>query len=317
MRQRTRTDDAWLTRCGLVLLIALASPALTQAQSRLTGRVRASESGMEPQSAVPDTAAQQSSPFFNLSEPNFFLFGFEDFSGKHPVPPGVYANQIKFRVAIRYRLFGVSNPTHDSGLNVAYRQNSFWHLWEESAPFFDNNYNPQAFFYFDARDYAHNAFAPSLRAFVEHESNGRDGAESRSWNRYGIGLDFGNYLDAPLYGEIRGWRAFSVGAENPDIRDFAGRGEITLNLQPLVRQHVSLADLGAAARLRIGGKPFWTNSEVNAYVGSRVISWIPGLSFLTRLNASVMLQHFSGTAEDLLTYRDKRTVTRIGLATVR
>jgi phospholipase A1/A2 len=254
---------------------------------------------------------------FNLTEPNYFLFGFEDFTGGNPVAPGVYANQVKFRIAIRYRLVTVLDSLHDSGLYVAYRQNSFWYLWEESAPFFDNDYNPQMFVYYDSRDYSHNAFAPSFRAFVEHESNGREGVASRSWNRYGLGMDFGDYNQTLLYGGVRGWQAFSVAPENPDIKDFEGRGEVVVNVQPLVWRGLYLGDLGFAARLRVDGKPFWTNSELNVYVGSRVLCWIPGLAGLQRLNASVMLQRFSGTGEDLLTYRQKRTVTRIGLATVR
>jgi phospholipase A1/A2 len=265
---------------------------------------------------APRADAQYSSPFFNLTEPNFFLFGFEDLTGGSPVPAGAYANQIKFRIAIRYRLMSVANPTHDSGIHVAYRQNSFWHLWEQSAPFFDNNYNPQAFFYYDSRDYSKTSYAPSFRAFVEHESNGRDGAASRSWNRAGLGVDLGDATKDVVYGELKGWHAFSVAAENADIADFAGRGELVVNLQPLVRQSISLGDVGLTARMRIGGQKFWTNSELNAFVGSRVISWLPGMSFFSHLNASVMLQRFSGTAENLLTYRQSRTVTRIGLATV-
>ena len=258
-----------------------------------------------------------SSRYFNLTEPNYFLAGFEDFTGRNPVPAGAYANQVKFHIALRYRLLTVFDSLHDSGLHVAYRQNSFWHLWEQSAPFFDNDYNPSMFVYYDSRDYSSNAFMPSLRAFVQHESNGRDGAASRSWNNYGLGLDFGDYNQTLLYGGVRGWQAFSVAPENPDILDFVGRGEIDVSVQPLLWRGLYLGDLGFAARLRVDGQTFWTNQEWNLYVGSRVLSWIPGLSSISRLNASVMIQRFSGTGEDLLTYRQKRTVTRIGLATVR
>ena len=282
---------------ALAMLVVLGSPLVAWAQTA-------------------DTLALPASRNFNFSEPNYFLFGFEDFTGQSPVAEGVYANQITFRIAIRYRLFGVSNPTHDSGIHVGYRQNSFWHLWEESAPFFDNDYNPQMFFYYDSRDYSKSLFAPSWRLFVEHESDGRAGPDNRSWNYYGLGVDFGAYDDF-LYGGIKGWHAFSIAPQNPDITDFVGRGELTLNIQPLVRQHLTLGDVGLAARMRIAGKPFWTNSELNAFVGAKIISWIPGLSGFSRLNASVMIQRFSGTGENLLTYRERRTVTRIGLATVR
>ena len=258
-----------------------------------------------------------SSRNFNLTEPNFFLFGFQDFTGGAPVPPGVYVNQIKFRIAIRYRVITMLDSLYDSGVYVAYRQNSFWNLWEESAPFFDNNYNPQAFVYYDSRDYSHSAFAPSFRAFVEHESNGQDGVNSRSFNRYGAGLDFGDYNQTLLYGEVRGWQAFSVAPENPDILDFVGRGEIDISFQPLVWRGLYLGDLGIATRTRVGGKPFWTNNELDVYIGARVLCWIPGLAALNRLNASLMFQRYSGTGETLLAYKDKRTVTRIGLATVR
>lgn len=261
--------------------------------------------------------ALPASPFFNLSEPNYFLFGFQDFTGNEPVASGAYANQGKFRVAIRYRILTLSNSGYESGLHLGYRQNSFWNLWEKSAPFFDNNYNPQAFLYLDSRDYSSQGWAPSALLFVDHESNGRDGVESRAWNRYGAGVELGDVRRTAIFGSARIWEAFDIAGENRDIRDFAGRGEVVLSFQPLVGYGVPLGSGGVSARLRVGGRTFVPSSEIDAFLGPPAAQGRGFFGRLSRLNLSLMAQWFHGTSESLLVYREKHSVMRFGVATVR
>jgi phospholipase A1/A2 len=268
-----------------------------------------------------DDRGQATSLFFNILEPNYFLAGFESFDQSKDVPPDTYAKQVKFRVAIRYRVVSLSDPHYDTGIHVAYRQNSFWHLWEKSAPFFDNNYNPQAFAYLDSRSYAGEKahYAPSFTAFFEHESNGQDGANSRSWNRYGVGIDVGDYKKSPIFGHVRAWHAM-VGAENPGLPKYAGRGEISVSFQPFAdkKGEHDLGSRGFNAKLRFAGKPFFASQELNLFLGPRKDDMVErGRHWLARLNTSLMLQYFHGTAENLLSYNDSHSAFRVGLATVR
>jgi Phospholipase A1 len=140
---------------------------------------------------------------FTLTEPNFFVTGFGGASCSECDPSENALKQVRFRVALRYRLAGSTNVQSQTGLYFTYRQNSFWHLYEESAPFFDNNYSPGSMFYWELdRD---SAWSPAIRAFVQHESNGRDGAASRGWNQAGLGLDLGHPETTPLYGTVAAW----------------------------------------------------------------------------------------------------------------
>lgn len=253
------------------------------------------------------------SPHFNLTEPNYFLLGLDD-----PPAPGAYANQIKFRVALRYRIATVGNPDYDQGPYAGYTQTSFWHLWEESAPFFDNNYSPQLFYYFDARSYgkAEASYWPSVRAFIEHESNGRDSASSRSWNRYGLGIDIGDIDRTAIFGLFKAWRPFGID-DNVDIEDYAGRAELALGFQPLVASRAGLGSLGLLVKTRLFGENLVTNSEITLFLGAEALPLDNKMrGAATRLNASLAIQRFEGYAENLLTYRDRHTTWRVGLATV-
>lgn len=277
--------------------------------------------------------ALSQSPHYNLIEPNYFLFGFENLCQNATLSPGAYARQVKFRVALRYRVLSLGESGHDSGLHLGFRQESFWHFWEPSKPFFDNNYNPSLFAYLDGRDYSSRPLAPSVALTIEHESNGRDGSQSRSWNRVGVGIDVGDHAKHPAFVQVRGWRPFTVATENADLADYAGRGEVTLNVQPFVRSPAAtpstggMGTLGARARWRVLGRDAVVGQEYNVYVGTGVLDLLQWnrthrlLQLVRRaagwVNASVVVQYYHGYAENLLTYRERRSAFRLGLATVR
>lgn len=259
-------------------------------------------------------AAQFGSRYFDLSEPNYFITARE--KPKRTLQPGESVNQVKFRVALRYPIVSFAGRGGESGFYLGYRQDSFWHLWEESAPFFDNNYNPHVYFNFDGLDVVDSDWAPSIRVALDHQSNGRDGPESRSWNRVIAGLDLGNYHRTPIFGHIRFWRPFSVSDQNTDIVDWAGRGEVSVSLQPLVHHGYGLGALGARLTSRVGGQDLVRNTEISLFLGSRIIGRSPLARIPGSFNASLMAQYFSGSAENLLTYRSARSVWRLGIATV-
>ena len=245
------------------------------------------------------------SRFFNFHEPNYFIGGFAGRTGE----PQNYQEQIKFLVAVRYRLLGRS--ADESGLYAYFQQRSFWNLWEESAPFWDNNYNPGVLLYWDGADVGRlwDRLGLGLVLF-EHESNGRDSLSSRSWNRVGGRIDIGNEDSDPLVARIKGWLIVSLDEDhNSDLADYAGRGEVVLEwrLRRDEKGHRSLGDLGVMLKARVGGSSVVRSTELNAF-------WKPSA---LPLNSSLMLQWFHGRAEALLDYRNHHNVMRIGLAMVR
>lgn len=66
-------------------------------------------------------------------------------------------------------------------LYLTYTQKSFWDIYAESSPFGDSNYNPGiGLGRYITKD---NKLIGAGLIQIEHESNGRDGDDSRSWNR--------------------------------------------------------------------------------------------------------------------------------------
>ena len=255
------------------------------------------------------------SPDFEMFDANYFLVG-SNFGNEKGVqrPLDEYSQQVKFRVAIRYRLVGsASCPESSNGLYATYGQRSFWHLWDDSAPFFDNNYNPGLLL-----------VLPSLQRdvrillAVQHESNGRDGVLSRGWNRWIVGASRGNAGEPGLSGSVAFWKAWAVEETNPEMARLVGQGELRIvwNGRRRASLHTPSSSGRPAGKLskslqlttRLGTMrdPF-VNAELNALLP------LPSVKRFG-IQSSLMAQIFSGTGETLLDYRSRRTVVRLGLA---
>src|SRR3546814_557189 len=200
-------------------------------------------------------AATAASP--SLLVPNF-LFGslqrtvdeFTLINDKHRVSfhkpmfllPASYSNRYQsdesefvFDISLKLRLFGTN-------LFFAYTQRSFWQLYNasESRPFRETNYNPELFY----RWKPHFAICSNCGFDFggEHESNGLEVPDSRSWNR----LYFAAYHEwnhTLLY--LKTWYRIpedpkkdptdAKGDDNPDIEHYYGYGEIRLPQETLGR----------------------------------------------------------------------------------
>jgi phospholipase A1/A2 len=96
--------------------------------------------------------------------------------------PGVSESpqNAKFQFSIAIRLLGLSDDAgvvRPDGLYAAFSQTSFWDLQSQSKPFYDSSYRPETWWHSDLSG-GNLALEPGLG----HESNGRDGDESRSLN---------------------------------------------------------------------------------------------------------------------------------------
>lgn len=91
----------------------------------------------------------------------------------------------RFQLSFKYRPFDPGARVaqfipYASNLYFAYTQTSIWDLGAESSPFKDTSYRPSLYYHWTESGKGLN---PSSWKFgVEHESNGRDGDESRSLN---------------------------------------------------------------------------------------------------------------------------------------
>ncbi|MBT8191597.1 MAG: phospholipase A [Bacteroidia bacterium] len=203
------------------------------------------------------------------------------------------SSDVKFRIGFAHRL--LDRPLILGFYPyVTYQQRSFWEIYKESSPFRESNYNP--------------GFALGKIAVVEgkevgiffieleHESNGLGNEDSRSWNKISFSSKW--KLTPKLQMDFDFWIPFFVDKEfNPDILDYYGfqRTGVSyiINEKFFVSfdTHLATTD-GFRGNFTIGGY-YNYNPDNDRYI---------------------YLQLFHGYAEDLATYKDIRTMLRIGIA---
>lgn len=234
---------------------------------------------------------------FSAYEPLYLLYG-----SKSPA--------VRWQMSFKYAIFHPTDPGAGStpwwrSLHFGYTQTSLWNWSAPSSPFHDTSYRPELFFLREDWRLLHvpGVSRIDLQAGVQHESNGKDGADSRSLNRA--------YLKPTFYvGQLSGWhlriapRLWTyVGdlSDNRDIDDYRGHGDLTLKLmQP--------DGLQLAVLLRAGDslQPVTAQFDIT-YPLHRLISAVSEDIYL-------QAQYFVGYGESLLDYRERTDSLRLGVA---
>lgn len=144
-------------------------------------------------------------------EPIYMLFT-HDFSKKPDRKADELHFEFSFERPIAYDALGLGEK-----ISFAYAQNSWWQITQDSAPFRESNYRPELYVS------APVPFADELKIGAMHESNGKGGEESRSWNRlYAQSMwSAGGFSITP-----RAWYAFWLDRTNEDIADYMGYGDL-------------------------------------------------------------------------------------------
>ena len=144
-------------------------------------------------------------------EPIYMLFT-HDFSKKPDRKADELHFEFSFERPIAYDALGLGEK-----ISFAYAQNSWWQIMQDSAPFRESNYRPELYVS------APVPFADELKIGAMHESNGKGGEESRSWNRlYAQSMwSAGGFSITP-----RAWYAFWLDRTNEDIADYMGYGDL-------------------------------------------------------------------------------------------
>ena len=225
-------------------------------------------------------------------EPMFFAVG-----------DGSDANA-KMQLSFKLRLYEPTDKTSRDfvdNMYFGYTQPAFWDLSSYSAPFIDTNYIPSFFYFIPATDWRVDGNAVGFAAGIEHESNGKDGPESRSidvlfvrpYFAFGDTRDFHWSASPNLY-------AYIEKDENSDIAKYRGYGDFHLS-------YGKYDDWQAAWILRKGTSTEKFSAELQAtYPLNR---WYPGVA------GYLMLQAFTGYGEYLLDYNEREPWSvRIGYA---
>jgi len=235
-------------------------------------------------------------------KPNYFLFGAYNAEGYDST---IYQEryddqslelqdietqfQVSVKVPLLIDLFG--------NLDVygAYTNRSFWQLYEvDSSPFRESNHEPEIWVQHNSNwNFLGFKNSANVLGFV-HQSNGRGGDISRSWNRIFANFLFerGNFaLSFRPYYRIE---EDASSDDNPDITDYLGHYELRVGYK--YKEHV----FSAMSR---------NNLESGFDRGAVELSWSFPLWDYPFLKGYV--QYFYGYGESLIDYDNR--VNKIGL----
>jgi phospholipase A1 len=239
-------------------------------------------------------SAEEREPPLSENDPMYFVAG---------IRGGTTA---RFQLSFKYRLFDVSAGMGQdqpwlSGLYFGYTQNSLWDVSSESKAFRDTSYRPSLFWRWSRTD--ERAFFDGARLGFEHESNGYEGARSRSLNSVFVRPEWqwrlpegGSFEFTPkLYGYLDK-------EENPDIGRYRGY-------------------VDWRARFDSGGN--WIVTAVARRGTASKGSLLVDLSRRTRdvkfgpVSGYLHVQFFAGYGEDILDYNVRhKSQLRFGFAIV-
>lgn len=202
--------------------------------------------------------------------------------------------QLSFKKSLAHNLLGLNEK-----LYLGYTQTSWWQTSASSAPFRETNYEPEIFF-----DIPYEYDKIPLKRYkigLLHQSNGRAGEFSRSWNRiYVSGLlhYYGLFIEPRLWHRIP---ESSSKDDNPDIDEYLGYGDIRFSYP--YKEH--LFSIKIQNNFRLEGKnrgaveldwtfPIWDMDDVYGY-----------------------LQYFNGYGESLIDYNKRNERIGVGFAITR
>ena len=137
------------------------------------------------------------------------------------------STEAKFQLSLKTK--AVENILGDNGdLWLGYTQSSRWQVYnsEESRPFRETNYEPEASLIFRTNYDLLGLNWRMLGLTINHQSNGRSDPLSRSWNRVMLNLGFEKDNFALM---LRPWYRIEEDRSddnNPEIKNYIGRGDM-------------------------------------------------------------------------------------------
>jgi outer membrane phospholipase A len=291
---------------------AIAANAVALDVRQAEAVARAAEAAPTEASKTP--AAPPKAPADEAEESAAVEFFKEHFSGYEPlyfVAGGDYPNA-KFQISFKYQLFSNTGPLVKilpavKGLHIAYTQTSLWDLTSTSKPFVDTSYKPEVFYVMRRVDGGHWAdwLRLDLQAGLQHQSNGKSGADSRSLNvaYFEPTLVVGDENRFHFSLAPRIWAYVGGLDENPDIKDYYGNVGVRSTL-----------GWGRGLLLSATGR---LGDDANRGSIQLDLSY-PLMRFLYgNVGLYLYAQYFLGYGESLLRYNERSSALRFGFALFR
>jgi phospholipase A1 len=227
----------------------------------------------------------ESGPYFSLFKDNYFI-------GGTPVGQKIMAanSNVKFQLSISHRLTKSRLP-FDTYLFLTFSQKTIWNVLQKSMPMLDLNFNPSI-------GIGHliihnNKYIGRGLLMIEHESNGKDGLTSRSWNKLSLGLNLmmSNNIDA----QVKLWIPVIDSDNNRDITRYNGIGHFGINYQTDNKRFM----MGVIATWRTKSLSFNTQWDLSFKLNNKV-------------NQYFFIQYYNGYGEYLLDYNRFSSSLRLG-----
>lgn len=226
-------------------------------------------------------------PYFGLYKDNYFTVGTTPF--KKPTSTN---SDVKFQISLAIRLTDAVLPWN-SFVFLMYTQKTFWNVFQESLPMRDLNFNPgigwtKPFFSKDR-------YVGKLTLMLEHESNGRDGDDSRSWNR--ISISGSTLIDEWLMVHAKFWIPIIDGQNNKDILKYCGIYQSGFVVTTPNKEFSWGLTLVKRSGFNLNFNSIWE------------MSW--RVSDKTNLN--LFAQYYNGYGENLIDYKQFHSRFRVGI----
>ena len=239
---------------------------------------------------------------------NLFLPGLSAYQPIYGIAGFGTNTNVKLQLSFKYQLFGEQGAFGGAGslldgLQFAYTQRMYWDTQRSSLPFRNLDFQPELIYRLQSRE-REDRPTYGLMVGLRHESNGREGADSRTVNLA--------YLEPTLATKIggydvsigpRAWFYYGGQTGNEDIERYRGYTGLSL----AVGSDDGLR-LSSFSRYNLGtGKG---GAQIDASYPLNRLVW-------SRLNLYLYGQLFTGYGENLLDYDRQVTRARLGIAIVR
>ncbi|MBU1043111.1 MAG: phospholipase A [Candidatus Omnitrophica bacterium] len=224
---------------------------------------------------------------------------------------GANPEKSKFQFSFRFQLFNkdaslIENYDWLKGLNFGYTQTSFWDLKSNSKPFKDTSYKPEIF-YLSTNLVSDNKDLKGvfLQTGLKHESNGQAGDISRSTNSMYLKPIFMFYDPSSLVGmqiSPKAWFYLENDDDNnPDLKDYRGYFDLEVKLgredRAMLESHFRPAREGNSVELAL-------TYPIQKYLANNI-------------GVYLNLQYVNSLAENMINYKERTEVVRLGISLVR
>lgn len=196
-----------------------------------------------------------------------------------------------FQISFRHRLTKSYLPFNTFAY-LTYTQKSFWDIYDNSAPFRDSNYKPGI----GLGKYIirNNKLEGAMFMQIEHESNGKGGEESRSWNYLSFSAKY--FYNHRFSLGVKAWIPYVDGGENKNLIDYRGLATLSMNYQS-------------------NDSKWWLAAEATPRKGSGNVNTTVTAAFRITKNSNQYLyvRFYNGKGDSLLDYDKYNMNIRFGI----